>query len=77
MAGGLKIWLLILALTALLLAGCSAVLLESKQEDGKLSRVKLDTGESWEFYDGKPKNPFDKKKTYDDMSIMLKQESTF
>ena len=48
MAGGLKIWSLILALAALLLAGCSGVLLESKQEDGRTDRVKIDAGESWD-----------------------------
>jgi hypothetical protein len=76
MAGRLRVGCLV-ALAALLLAGCSGVLLESKQEDGKLARVKIDGGESWDYYDDKPKNPFDRRKTNDEMSIMLKSESTF
>jgi len=66
-----------LALAALVLAGCSGVLLESKQEDGRLERVKIDTGESWEYYDDKPRNRFSHRKSSDEMSIMLKKEMTF
>ena len=62
---------------ALLLAGCSGVLFASKHEDGKEARVKIDGGESWDYYDDRPKYPFDKRKTNDEMSIMLKRESTF
>jgi hypothetical protein len=39
--------------------------------------VKIDTGESWDSYDDKPRYPFTKKKSTDDMSIMLKKEATF
>jgi hypothetical protein len=72
-----KIWWLGLGLAALVLAGCSGVLLESKRDDGRQERVKIDTGESWDTYDDKPRNPYTKKKTMDDMSIMLKREATF
>jgi len=54
--------------------GCSGVLLESKSEDGAVQRLKVDGGESWSAYDDKPRIPY--KKT-DDMSIMIKKESTF
>jgi hypothetical protein len=77
MAGRLKILRIALALATLWLAGCSEVLLESKHEDGRLERVKVDAGESWEFFDDKPRFPYSKNKTYDDMSIMLKREMTF
>jgi hypothetical protein len=77
MAGRLGKWCLGLALTALLLAGCSGVLMESKKEDGQVDRIKIDTGESWDSYDDKPRYPYTKKKTLDDLSIMLKKESTF
>ncbi len=70
-------WWLILALVALLGAGCSGVLLESKRPDGGLERVKIDGGESWDTYDDKPRYHQSKSKLLDDLSIMLKKESTF
>ncbi len=66
-----------MALAALVLAGCSGVLMESKQDDGRVDRVKVDGGESWDSYDDKPRYPYTKKKALDDMSIILKNESTF
>ena len=77
MATKLKIWWLGLALAALVLAGCSGVLVESKHKDGQVDRVKIDSGESWDSYDDKPRYPFTKKKNFDEMSIMLKREATF
>lgn len=77
MAGRLRMWWLGLALAALVLAGCSGVLMESKQDDGRVERVKVDGGESWDSYDDKPRYPYTKKKALEDMSIMLKKESTF
>jgi len=77
MAGRLRMWWLGLALAALVLAGCSGVLMESKQDDGRVDRVKVDGGESWDSYDDKPRYPYTKKKALEDMSIMLKKESTF
>ena len=77
MRSWVKICWLALALAALALAGCSGVLMESKHDDGKVDRVKIDGGESWDSYDDKPRNPFTKKKSMDDMSIILKREATF
>jgi len=77
MAIRLRIWWLGLGLAALVLAGCSGVLVESKQKDGQVERVKIDGGESWDSYDDKPRYPFTKKKNFDEMSIMLKREATF
>ena len=77
MTVGLKAQWLGLALAALVLAGCSGVLMESKQPDGRLERVKIDTGESWEYYDDKPRYPSAHRKAYDETSIMLKKEMTF
>ena len=39
--------------------------------------LKLDSGEGWESYDKHPRNPFDKKNSGDEMSIMLKSVKTF
>jgi hypothetical protein len=39
--------------------------------------VKIDSGESWDLYDDKPRYRNSKNKTVDDMSIMLKREMTF
>ena len=59
------------------LSGCSGVLLESKGSGGTSESLKLDSGEGWERYDSHPRNPFDKKNSYDEMSIMLKSVRTF
>lgn len=67
-------WLLA---TAVFMSGCSGVLLESKGEGGRAERLKLDAGENWEGYDKQPRHPFDKRNSYDEMSIMLKSVKTF
>ena len=60
-----------------LLSGCSGVLFESKQGGGRSETLKFDSGEGWERYDAHPRNPFDKKNSNDEMSIMLKSVKTF
>ncbi len=78
MAGLKRGWGLILALAVLLGAGCSGVLFESKHEDGRVERLRVDGGEGWSIYDDKPRNPYqDGKKLQEEMSIMLKKEATF
>ena len=62
---------------AMLLSGCSGVLFESKGEGGRAERLKFGAGESWESYDKQPRHPFDKRNSYDEMSIMLKSVRTF
>lgn len=68
------------ALAAMLLvSGCSGILMESKDSSGKVERLKIDSGESWDSYDDRPRQPFvnSGKHGLDDMSIMLKSEKTF
>jgi hypothetical protein len=60
-----------------LLSGCSGTLFESKQGGGKSESLKFDSGEGWEDYDTNPRYRYDKKKTNDEMSIMLKSVKTF
>ena len=62
-----------------LVAGCSGVLMEWKDSSGKVERLKLDGGESWDSYDNRPRLPYANsgKHGLDDMSIMLKSEKTF
>jgi hypothetical protein len=74
---GIKL-LLVWALTAtVFLSGCSGVLFETKGDGGKAESLKLDSGEGWESYDNHPRNPFDRKNSNDEMSIMLKSVKTF
>jgi hypothetical protein len=74
---GIKLWL-VWALTAtVVLSGCSGVLFESKGDGGKAESLKLDSGEGWQGYDSHPRNPFDRKNSNDEMSIMLKSVKTF
>jgi hypothetical protein len=54
--------------------GCSGILMETKQEDGRVERIKVDGCESWSFYEDKPRLPG---KRGDDLGIMLKKEATF
>jgi hypothetical protein len=66
------------ALAAMVLvSGCA--LLESRDDNGKVERVRLDAGESWDSYDDRPRQPYvnSGKHGLDDMSIMLKSEKTF
>ncbi len=78
MAGGKIYKLLILALAGLFfLAGCSGVIYEKPHDDGGVSRLRLDGGESWSTYDTTPRYRSQKAKDQDDMCIMLKNESTF
>jgi len=62
-----------------LLSGCSGVLFESKGDAGKVERVKIDGGESWDTYDDRPRQPFSNSKKHglDDLGLMLKSEKTF
>lgn len=70
--------LLALILALLIGAGCSGVLYQSKSEDGREDRLRIDQGESWSTYDDKPRKPDSKaKKDQDDKSILLKNELTF
>jgi hypothetical protein len=74
---GTKQWLAWVLATAVLVSGCSGVLFESKGDGGRAERLKLDSGEGWGGYDKQPRNPFDKRNSYDEMSIMLKSVKTF
>lgn len=76
--GGRFSWLLALMLAVLVGAGCSGVLFESKHEDGRKDRLKVDQAEGWSTYDDKPRKPDSKaKKDREPMGIILKEESTF
>ncbi len=68
--------LLALALAGFfLLTGCSGVIYEKAHDDGGVSRLRLDGGESWSSYDTTPR--YRSQKGQDDMCIMLKNEATF
>jgi hypothetical protein len=76
--GWLKTRWLVWGLAAtVLLSGCSSVLKESKESGGKVERIRIDTGESWDRYDIHPRDPYSKRNTYDEKSIMLLKEMTF
>lgn len=66
-----------LALALLLLwgSGCSGVLMEKQHDDGRVDRVVIDGGESWDTYEARPRYP--KSRTKDDYSIVIKKETTF
>lgn len=74
---GIKRWLLWGLAAMLMLSGCS--LLESRDSGGRVDRLKLDTGETWDSYDDRPRLPYTHsgKHGLDDLSIMLKTEKTF
>ena len=74
---GIKRWLALALTATVLLSGCSGVLFESKGDRGTSESLKLDSGEGWEGYDRHPRNPFDKRNSSDEMSIMLKSVKTF
>lgn len=64
---------------SILAAGCSGVISESKDSNGKVERLRLDGGENWSSYDNKPRLPYvgTGRHGFDDMSLMLLKESTF
>jgi len=76
---GINRWLPWVVAAMLLTSGCSGVLLESKDDSGKVERLKIDSGESWDSYDDRPRHPYVQsgKHGLDDLSIMLKSEKTF
>jgi len=76
---GIKRWLVWALAATVLLSGCSGVLFESKDNSGKVDRVKIDSPESWDSYDDRPRQPYvnSKKHGLDDMGVMLKSEKTF
>jgi len=71
---GINRWLAWALAATVLLSGCSGVLFESKQGGESL---KIDSGESWECYDTPQRYPYSKRKSNDEMSIMLKSVKTF
>jgi hypothetical protein len=58
------------ALAAILAGGCSGILSEKATDDGKLERIKLDTGTKWSVYDRNSTKQ-------DESAIFLKKEQTF
>jgi len=74
---GINRWLAWALAATVLLSGCSGVLFESKKGAGKSESLKIDSGEGWESYDTPPRYPYSKRKSNDEMSIMLKSEKTF
>lgn len=65
-----------LALLLLLWAGgCSGVLMENKFDDGRVDRLVIDGGESWDTYETRSRFP--QSRTKDEYSILLKKEATF
>ena len=63
-------WLVAGALTLVLSGGCAGVISEKSYEDGRLERIRLDSGTKWSVYDRNPTKQ-------DDTAIFLKKESTF
>jgi len=81
---GLKGWTIYRCLpwvlaALVLLSGCSGILMESMDSNGRVDRLKLDTVESWDSYDKRPRDPYANigKHGLDDMGIMLKSEKSF
>jgi hypothetical protein len=74
---GIKRWLAWALAAAVLLSGCSGVLFESKGGTGTSESLKIDSGEGWENYDNRPRYPYSKRNSNDEMSIMLKSVKTF
>lgn len=72
-----KPWLFWALAAAVLLSGCSAVLTETKDEGGKVERLRFDTVEGWDSYDTHPRDPYSKRGSQDERSIMLLKEMTF
>jgi hypothetical protein len=79
MRGWKVIWELGLGLLVVwMLAGCSDVLLEAKRKDGGVERIRVDSDSCTDYYEDKLRffNK-SKKEQNDDLSIILKKESTF
>ena len=74
---GINRWLAWALAATVLLSGCSGVLYESKEGGGKSESLKIDSGEGWESYDTPQRYPYSKRKSNDEMSIMLKSVKTF
>ena len=74
---GINRWLSWTLAATVLLSGCSGVLFESKGGSGGSESLKIDSGEGWENYDTPQRYPYSKKKSIDEMSIMLKSVKTF
>jgi len=70
-------WLLWGLAAMIMLSGCS--LLECKDSGGRVDRLKLDTAETWDSYDDRPRLPYTHsgKHGLDDMGVVLKTEKTF
>jgi len=68
--GRTKCWLAMVVAILLLAGGCAGILQETEHDDGKVSRIRIQGGESWKSYD---KNPTKK----DESSFILKKEATF
>jgi hypothetical protein len=65
-----------LALLLLLgVGGCSGVLMEKQHEDGRVDRLVIDGGESWDSYETRSRFP--RTRTKDEYSIVIKKEATF
>jgi hypothetical protein len=78
MAGRQTIGFLALILACLVtLHGCGGVIYEMPRENGRVERLRLDTGEGWESYDTTPRYRSQKPKDLENYSIMLKNEATF
>lgn len=59
-----------LLLAALLSSGCEGILAQTAYEDGKVERLRLDTGSKWSKWDRNSTKA-------DDSCLMLKSEKTF
>ncbi len=65
----------VLLLLLLWSVGCSGVLMENKLSDGRVDRLVIDGGESWDIYETRSRFP--RTRTKDEYSILLKKEETF
>jgi len=72
-----KHWAAWVLAAMVLVSGCSGVLMEQKDSRGQVQRVKIDGGEGWESYDARPRYPYSKTRSNDEMIIMLKSLKTF
>jgi hypothetical protein len=58
-------------------SGCSV--LQTQDASGRVDRLRLEPGESWDRYDNRPRHPSADSglRGIDDMSLMLKSQKTF